>query len=59
MGSNGNLATMPKELKLQYKESLRRLDDNVTELEEIYEEMDKYLYDLEKRIARLRRSNRA
>lgn len=47
-----------KELRQQYREAVQRLDDNVKEIEEIHEEMDKYLYDIEKRIARLRRSRR-
>lgn len=54
----GNVV-MDNELKVQYKAAMKRLDDDVKEIEEIHEEMDKYLYDIEKRIARLRRSKRA
>lgn len=49
---------MDKELRQQYRDAMKRLDDDVREIEEIHEEMDKYLYDIEKRIARLRRSER-
>lgn len=51
----GNLV-MNKQLKRELEESFKRLDDEVKEIEGIYEEMDKYLYEIEKRIARLRRS---
>lgn len=54
----GNII-MDKELKPKLKEALRRLDDDVREIEEIHEEMDKILYDIEKRISRLRRSKGA
>lgn len=49
---------MDNELKIQYKAAVQRLDDNVKEIEEIHEEMDEYLYSIEKRIARLRRNSK-
>lgn len=53
------IVTMDKELKLQYRAAIQKLDDDVKEIEEIHAEMDNYLYDIEQRIARLRRSERA
>ena len=50
---------LSKELKEKYIQAVGRLDDDVRELEEIQEEMDKMLYDIEKRIAAMRRPSRA
>ena len=50
---------MDKNVKEQYKAAMIKLDNDVREIEEIHEEMDKQLLDIERRIARLRRSPRA
>ena len=50
---------LDKETKGKIRTTLKRMDDDLRELEEIQKEMDNYLYDIEKRIERLRRSGRA
>ena len=50
---------LDKETKGKIRNTLKRMDDDLRELEEIQKEMDNYLYDIEKRIERLRRSGRA
>lgn len=54
----GNLINI-KELKPKLHEAYRRLDEDMKEFEEIHEEMDKMLYDIERRIAKLRRPREA
>jgi hypothetical protein len=49
---------MDKDMRQVYMEAVQKLDSDVREIEEIHKEMDNYLYDIEKRIARLRRSGR-
>lgn len=49
---------MDKEVKQKYLEAIQRLDDDVKEIEEIHEETDEMLYEIERRIARLRRPKR-
>lgn len=47
------------ELKPRLKEAYRRLDEDMKEFEELHEEMDKMLYDIERRISKLRRPREA
>ncbi len=49
---------MDRDLKMRFREALLRLDDDVKEIEEIHKEMNDYLYDIEKRIAKMRGSKR-
>lgn len=44
--------------EMQLNDELKRLDDDMREVGEIRKEMDKMLYDIEKRIAKLRRPRR-
>lgn len=50
---------LSKDLKKRLDEMFRRIDDDMKELEELYKEMDIMLYDIERRIARMKRSGRA
>jgi len=50
---------MDKQLKVALDDKLKKMDDELREIEEIQKEMDNMLYDIERRVARLRRSGRA
>lgn len=50
---------MDKNTQLYLTDELRRLDEDKREIEAIQKEMDKFLYDIERRIAKLRRSREA
>jgi prefoldin subunit 5 len=46
--------TLDGKIKESMKEVFRRLDEDLEELEELQSEMDKMLYDIERRITKLR-----
>ena len=48
-----------KELKEKLNDTFRKIDDDMKELEELHKEMDIMLYDIERRIARMKHSGRA
>lgn len=50
-----NMRNMNKEVRLRYREMLERLDDDIKEIEEIHREQDELLYDIERRIEKLRK----
>lgn len=41
-------------MKEALREAFRKIDDDLKEIEELHEEMDLMLYDVERRIARIR-----
>ena len=49
---------LDKELKAALNDTFRKIDDDMKELEELQKEMDIMLYDIERRINRMRRSGR-
>lgn len=50
--------SITKGMRDKYREAIRKLDYDVREIEQIHEEMDSYLYDIERRINKLRNSRR-